>query len=59
MKKQRTKKSGEIIDIPLKAMIQAQKTEKVMTFFKTRNTSWSARISLLFQALPRDAEQAK
>ena len=23
------KKSGEIIDIPLKAMIQAQKTEKV------------------------------
>lgn len=51
-------KSGEIMDIPLKAMIQTQKTEKVMIFFKTRNTSWSARISLLFQALPRDAEQA-
>ena len=47
------------MDIPLKAMIQTQKTEKVMIFFKTRNTSWSARISLLFQALPRDAEQAK
>ena len=47
------------MEIPLKAMIQAQKTEKVMIFFKTRNTSWSARISLLFQALPRDAEQAK
>ena len=34
------------MDIPLKAMIQTQKTEKVMIFFKTRNTSWSARISL-------------
>ena len=34
-----TKNKGEMIEIPLKAMIHAQKTENITIFFKTRNTS--------------------
>ena len=47
------------MEIPLKAMIHAPKTEKMIIFFNTRTTSWSARIARLFHALPRDAEHAK
>ena len=38
-KKISDKKKGEKTEIPLKVMIHAQKMEKAIIFFKTRNTS--------------------